>query len=146
MTTYSSDENTTHHLKKNDLHRAILLKGLTKIDETPTLLLGRCGRFLPGHLSNSQVLRDVMLNHTAKNDLGVETMTHSVRFQSSQCSGTRSNAGNERFFVHVHACHDKTWLEQVGIGNLDSEHMASAFLTIDGCVKAMMSLSRAQIM
>ena len=66
VTTYSSDENTTHHFKRYDLHRAILLKGLTKIDETPILLLGRCGRFLPGHLSNSRVLRDVMLNHTAK--------------------------------------------------------------------------------
>ena len=74
VTTYSSDENTTHHFKNYDLHRAILLKGLTKIDETPILLLGRCGRFLPGHLSNSRVLRDVMLNHTAKNYLGVETM------------------------------------------------------------------------
>ena len=72
------------------------------------------------------------------------TMTHQARFQSSQCSCTRS--------VHVHAHtdddddDDKTWPEQDGIGNLDSEQMARAILTIDGRVKAMMSLSHAQMM
>ena len=72
-------------------------------------------------------------------------MTHWERFQSSQCSCTRSNARNERFFVHENA-DDKEWLEQVGIGNSDSEQKARATLTIDDWAKTMMSLSLAQMM
>ena len=72
-------------------------------------------------------------------------MTHWARFQRSQSSCTRSNASNKRFIVHVHV-DDKEWLEQVGIGNSDSEQKSRAILTIEGCAKAMMSLSHAQMM